>query len=97
MAVDVAPAGRDAVPAQAYTSKLYTAEDIEAMVEMLKEEPVLLSSEPASSEGGAKSRARTLRRYLAEYGVQVTSRTWPEFNHGRVEWRWCVMLREEAT
>jgi len=77
-------------------SKLYTSADIEAMIEMLAEQPVLLGNTTSASEEGAKSRARTLRRYLADYDVMVKTRTWPEFNGESVEWRWCVMLVQEA-
>jgi hypothetical protein len=94
--VNVTSISRDDVPRQAYTSRLYTAADIEAMIDMLAEQPVLLGNSRAGTEEGAKSRARTLRRYLADYGVMVTTRTWPEFDGETVQWSWCVMLREDG-
>lgn len=97
VSIDVRPASRDAVPRQAYVSKLYTPADIEAMIEMLKTDPVLMGNTTAPSEDAAKSRARTLRRYLADYDVMVTTRTWPEFTGEAVTWRWCVLLREDAS
>lgn len=95
VSIDVSPAPREAVPQQAYVSKLYTSADIEAMIAMLREQPVLVGNTTAASEDAAKSRARTLRRYLADYDVMVTTRTWPEFDGEQVNWHWCVMLRKE--
>lgn len=95
VAIDVSSVPREAVPQQAYVSKLYTSADIEAMIAMLRDEPVLLGNTVAPSEQGAKSRARTLRRYMADYDVMVSARTWPEFDGEAVVWRWCVILRGE--
>lgn len=96
MPVDVQPIPKAEVPKQAYTSKLYTAADIEAMIEMLQEEPVLLGNNSCEREREARYRAAVLRRYLADYGIIVTSRTWPEFENEQVRWRWCVILKDKA-
>ncbi len=96
MAVDVHPIPRDEVPKQAYLGRLYSAADIEAMIEMLEQEPVLLGDSPAPRERTARYRANALRRLLREYDLEVTSRTWPQFEDGGVTWRWCVILKEQA-
>lgn len=96
VSVDVQPVPRAEVPKQAYGSRLYTAADIEAMIEMLAVEPVLLGNTSCAREREARYRAATLRRYLADYDVMVTSRTWPEFNGEDVCWRWCVILKDAA-
>jgi hypothetical protein len=100
VAVDVHPIQRDEVPSQAYASRLYTAQDIEAMVDMLKDEPVLLGDAAVPAERTARYRAGALRRLLLEYGLKVTTRTWPEITYDgltqQVTWRWCVILKEAA-
>lgn len=94
VAVDVHPIPRDEVPPQAYANRTYSARDIEAMVEMLKDEPVLLGDAAVPAERTARYRAHALRRLLLEYGLTVTTRTWPEFTDQGVVWRWCVIRKD---
>lgn len=96
MAVDVHPVPLADVPPQAYASRLYSADDLAAIIELLQQEPVLLGDSSVETERKARYRAGVLRRMLAEYDVAVTTRTWPEFTAGAVVWRWCVVMKDRA-
>ena len=96
MAVDVHPIPRSELPQKLGVNRLYSAADLEAMIELLKQEPVLLGDKPAPTERHARYRAAQLRRLLAIEGVQVSGRTWPLFTDGEVTWQWCVVLKEQA-
>lgn len=81
--------------------RTYKAADLEAMIEMLEQEPVLLGDRSEEYERTARYRAQHLRLRLDEYGIKVTSRTWPEITYNGdepdVRWRWCVILKDQTS